>query len=139
MFNPVVSFASTGGLILSRWRALLTPDHAGITVQAKKPSPMTARVVTLRNDGGLAERQTFRSQGVNVWAPTLDEALLIAQACAQDARSLPGVSPITAADSFTDPIEIDDDPPMTVVLAGKTVSLAHVYFTFRIRVRAIRP
>lgn len=122
--DGIIVAAFRAGLIAAGW-------GTGLTVQRKLPDPFTARMVTVRNDGGPAVRQSLRRFGINVWADDSLDAEKIAGECSLIARKLPGTSPFAATDSFVDPVEIEDDPAFTV--ANKT--LTHFYFPFRATLR----
>lgn len=123
--DGVIVTALRTGLVVAGW-------GSGLTTQRKLPDPLTRRMVTVRNDGGPAARQSLRRYGINVWADDSLEAELIAGECSLILRRLPGTSPVTATDSFVDPVEIDDDPPF--VVGNK--NLFHFYFPFRATLRS---
>lgn len=134
-------FPISDGEIVTVLRAGLagTWGTAGtLTVQTKLPATKTRRMVTVRDDSGLAVGRTQpRRQGINVWADTAVDALNLAldamHICESD---LPDGDIISAADRFTGPYEIDDDVPYVVQVSGVSKSLVHYYFTFVATVKA---
>lgn len=134
-FVAEVKFPVTDGTIVTAIRTALTVSWStGLTVQRKLPATLTNRMVTVRNDSGPQDRQSLRRYGINVWADDSLEAEQIALDAMAGLRSLAGTGAIAAADQFSGPFEIDDDPPFTV--SGE--SLTHFYFTFRATVRGTR-
>jgi hypothetical protein len=141
MFIRSQRFPISDGEIVGVLRAGLagTWGAAGtLTVQTKLPATKTRRMVTVRDDSGLAVGRTqARRQGVNVWADTAVDALNLAldamHICQAD---LPDGDIISAADRFTGPYEIEDDVPYVVQVSGVSKSLSHFYFTFIATVKA---
>ena len=122
--DGVIRIALETGLIAADW-------GSGLSVGRKLPAVHTRRMVTIRNDGGPAGRQSQRRYGINVWADDSYECEQIAGECSLILRKLPGTGMVTATDNFVDPVEIDDDPPFTI--GGK--DLFHFYFPFRATLR----
>lgn len=129
------------GVIVTAFRAGLTAAGwgSGLKVQRKLPSPLTRRMVTIRNDGGPAGRQSLRRYGVNVWADDSLDAEQIAGECSLIARRLPGTSPFVATSGFVDPVEIVDGGEAVgddAAFAVGGVTLTHFYFPFRATLRS---
>lgn len=135
MFIASVRFPGTDGVLVSALRAgLVARSWAGVTVSQKLPATKTARMVTVRNDGGLQDRSTQnRAYGINVWADSSVDAENIALDCMADLRVLPTGSPFAATGEFSGPYEVPEDVPF--VVGGK--NLAHYYFSFVATVRAV--
>jgi hypothetical protein len=129
--GEIVSALETG--LAASWGAAGT-----LTVRTKLPETKTRRMVTVRDDSGLAVGRTQpRRQGVNVWADTSVDALNLALDAMHICETvLPDGYIIAAADRFTGPYEIQDDVPYVVQVSGVSTSLIHYYFTFVATVKA---
>lgn len=140
MFRPAIVFPITPDkIVLDLMESSLSAFSAGLTVQPKRPDPMTRRVVALRNDGGTRTNQALRSYGVNVWADSLVDAFKMCEAIQTGLLQLASTPPFTRVDQFSDPVEIDDDELFTVTVSGVVKNLAHVYFVFRTQYRGSKP
>jgi hypothetical protein len=134
-------FPISDGLIVAALRSGLAGTWGStgtLTVGTKVPATKTRRMVTVRDDSGLAVGRTQpRRQGINVWADSSVDALNLAldamEICQAD---LPIGDVIAAVDGFTGPFEIDEDVPYTVIVSSVTKSLTNYYFTFIATVKA---
>ncbi len=134
-------FPISDGLIVTALRAGLAATWgtaSSLTVAQKIPAVKTRRIVTVRDDSGLAVgRIQPRRQGINVWADSAEDAAELALDAMQICQSdLPTGPEIVSANQFTGPFEIDEDVPFTVEVSGATKSLTHYYFTFVCTVKA---
>ncbi len=134
-------FPISDGLIVAALRSGLagTWGAAGtLTVGTTVPATKTRRMVTVRDDSGLAiGRVQPRRQGINVWADSSVDALNLALDAMKICESaLPTGVVIVAANQFTGPYLIEEDVPYTVPVSGVTKSLVHYYFTFILSVKA---
>lgn len=135
MFIREQRFPISDGAIVTALRAGLADTWStGLTVGTETPKTATRRMVTVRDDSGLAVgRVQARRQGINVWA----ESDVAAQNLALDAvhicqSDLPTGPVIAATSQFAGPFKIDDEVPY--VVGGD--NLAHYYFTFVADVKA---
>lgn len=131
-------FPISDGTIVTTLRDGLT-TWTGLTVGTDVPEVKTRRMVTVRDDSGLATgRVQPRRQGINVWADSDVDALNIAldamHICESD---LPTGGIVAAAGQFTGPFRIPEDTPYTAEVAGETKPLTHYYFTFVATVKAV--
>ncbi len=134
-------FPISDGLIVAALRSGLAATWGSIgtlTVGTKVPATKTRRMVTVRDDSGLAVGRTQpRRQGINVWADSSVDALNLALDAMEICQAeLPTGDVIVAVDGFTGPFEIDEDVPYTAAVSGVTKSLFHFYFTFVCTVKA---
>lgn len=134
MTYRVIHPIATGPLVSLLRDGLLASTEsyaANVTVQRDLPETKTARMVTVRDDGGPDETVfSIRRQGINVWADDPVDAEHLALLSAAILRST-STDVIVAVDSITSPIRIDDDP--AYIVGGKP--LAHFYFACRARIR----
>jgi hypothetical protein len=108
---------------------------SNVSCGTKLPATKTARMVTVRDDGGPTESVLGRRQlGFNVWAETSVNAELLALLLMAGVRRLPDGDPITAVDDMSGPFEITDE--QTDLLVVGTTTLTHYFFTARVTVRA---
>ncbi len=134
-------FPISDGLIVAALRSGLaeTWGTAGtLTVGTEVPPTKTRRMVTVRDDSGLAVGRTQpRRQGINVWADSSVDALNLALDAMRICESaLPVGDVIVSANQFTGPYKIDEDVPYTVVVSTVSKVLTHYYFTFIATVKA---
>lgn len=116
-----------------RSKALASVASLGVTahVATKLPDPAAGhrRIVQIRNDSGQTlDMLKIERYGVNVYAPTVQEAGLIARTISADIVAGPDGTPVVAAAGGTGPYEIADDE-------DALDDLAHVYFTVELTVR----
>lgn len=147
MIIPVLFPIVTGALVAGTKVGLSASSEdfaSGVTVVAKRPTVLPARLVVFRDDSGPDEgTQSRRRIGVNVWAAERVVSGVVVDTDAQELallvmsilRGLPDGSPITAVDQMSGPFLVDDDPVLTV--ANKNVN--HYYFTARVSVRGSNP
>lgn len=109
---------------------------ADVLLDTKLPEDehRTARMATVRDDGGPTERMLERRQlGFNVWAPGV-EAEQLARLLMAGLRTLPDGAPVTTVDGLNGPFSVVDEQTDLVVVDG--VTLSHFFFTVRVTVRA---
>ncbi len=129
-------FPISDGLIVAALRSGLAETWG--TVGTEVPPTKTRRMVTVRDDSGLAVGRTQpRRQGINVWADSSVDALNLALDAMRICESaLPVGDVIVSANQFTGPYKIDEDVPYTVVVSTVSKVLTHYYFTFIATVKA---
>lgn len=121
--------ASTGPVVRALRTFLTAGGWTGVTVQPKLPATKTARMVTVRDDGGTPrDGISRRRHGFNIWANDPVDAQNLAIAVANGCRSA-----LTAVD-VSDPIEITDDADEHTIVAGKP--LAHYFVSAVLIIRA---
>lgn len=125
-----ITFPSSLGPVVRGVRDYLTGTAwTGVTTQPKLPATKTARMVTVRDDGGTpANGLSRRRHGFNIWAndPVTAENLAIAVAdCCR--ASL-------AALEVSDPIDVTDDTDTRTLVAG--LPLTHYFVSAVLLIRA---
>ena len=125
----IVYPASTGPTVRATRAFLTAKGWTGVTVQPKLPTTMTARMVTVRDDGGTGrDGVSRRRHGFNIWAndPVTAQNLAIAVAT--------GCRGALRATEVTDPIDVTDDTDERTLVAGKP--LTHYFVSAVLVVRA---
>lgn len=124
-----ITYPSTIGLVVTTLRTFLTGrTWTGVTVQPKLPSTKTARMVTVRDDGG-SDRDGVerRRHSLNVWADDPVVAEDLARDVAAGVRSALRATNISVT-------EVEDDTDTALSVGGKT--LTHYLVAFSLVVRA---
>jgi hypothetical protein len=133
---------NSNGVIVNTLLDGLEDSTADLWVGTKLPDVKMARMVTVRNDGGLiVGRVAGSGQGINVWADDELDALNLALDCMTICqRDLPGARVdesgpviIAATREFSGPFEVNDDVPY--IVDDKT--LTHYYFAFTADTKAV--
>ena len=125
-----ITFPSSLGVIVRGVRAYLTSTGwTGVTTQPKLPDTKTARMVTVRDDGGTPRNGLSRRRhGFNVWADSPTDAENLAIAVADCCRAS------FAALEVSDPVEVTDDTDERMSVGGKTMT--HYFLSAVLLVRA---
>lgn len=125
-----ITYPSSLGTVVSGVRSYLTGVAiTGVTTQPKLPDVKTARMVTVRDDGGTGRNGVMgRRHGFNIWADTPVTAENIAIAVADCCRAS------FAALEVTSPLEVTDEDDDVMVVGGK--QLTHYFVSAVLRVRA---
>lgn len=124
-----ITYPSSIGRVVTATRAFLTTrSWTGVTVQAKLPDTKTARMVTVRDDGG-SDRDGVerRRHSLNVWADTPVDAEALARDVAAGARSVLHATNISIT-------EVEDDTDTALTVDG--MPLTHYLVAFTLAVRA---
>jgi len=124
-----ITYPSTIGRVVTATRAFLTTrSWTDVTVQPKLPDVKTARMVTVRDDGG-SDRDGVerRRHSLNVWADTPVDAENLARDVAAGARSVLKATNISI-------LEVEDDTDTALTVDGK--QLTHYLVAFTLAVRA---
>ena len=81
-----------------------------VHVSTSVPNPRKDRMVTVRRDGGTISAVSDRPRvGINVWAPTEQQANDLARLVVAILRSLPNGAPILAVPSISGPSPVADE------------------------------
>lgn len=125
-----ITFPSSLGVVVRGVRSYLTgTGWTGVTTQPKLPDTKTARMVTVRDDGGTPRNGLSRRRhGFNVWADSPTDAENLAIAVADCCRAS------FAALEVSDPVEVTDDTDERMSVSGKT--LTHYFLSAVLLVRA---
>lgn len=125
-----ITYPSTVGVVVTGTRAYLTgTGWTGVTVQPKLPATKTARMVTVRDDGGVGRNGLLaRRHGFNIWADNPVDAENLAIAVTDCCRAS------FAALEVSSPLEVTDGTDDVMVVGGKT--LTHYFVSAVINVRA---
>lgn len=125
-----ISYPPTVGPVVQGMRAYLAnAGWSGVTTTPKRGTAPTARMVTVRDDGGKPrDGISRRRHGFNIWANTPTDAQDLAAAVADGCRK------VFRATEVTDPIDVTDETDERTVVAGK--SLTHYFLSAVITVRA---
>lgn len=125
-----ITYPSSIGTVVAAVRAYLTAKSwTGVTTQPKLPATKTARMVTVRDDGGpSANGVTRRRHGFNIWADSPVDAENLAIAVADCCRSS------MKALEVSGPTEVTDSTDDVMVVDQKTLS--HYFVSAVIAVRA---
>lgn len=125
-----ITYPSSIGTVVQGVRAYLTgTGWTGVTTQPKLPIAKTARMVTVRDDGGTGRNGVLpRRHGFNIWADTPVDAENLAIAVADCCRAS------FAAREVTSPLEVTDADDDAMTVGGKT--LTHYFVSAVLTVRA---
>lgn len=125
-----ITYPPTVGPIVHGMRSYLpVAGWAGVTVTPKRGANPTARMVTVRDDGGTGrDGVSRRRHGFNIWANTPTDAQDIAIAVADACRAM------FSALEVSDPVDVTDDTDERTLVAGKP--LTHYFLSAVITVRA---
>ncbi|WP_353809077.1 hypothetical protein [Agromyces sp. SYSU T00194] len=124
-----ITFPSTIGLIVTTLRTFLSArGWSSVTVQPKLPTVKTARMVTVRDDGG-SDRNGIerRRHGLNVWGGNPVDAEGIARDVAAGVRSELHATNISI-------LEVEDDADEVLTVGSS--KLTHYFVAFTLPVRA---
>lgn len=124
-----ITYPSTTGRVVTTIRTFLAErDWVGVTVQPKLPAKKTARMVTVRDDGG-SDRDGVerRRHSLNVWADGPVTAENLARDVGAGARSTLHATNISI-------VEVEDATDEALTVAGK--KLTHYLVAFTLVVRA---
>lgn len=126
-----ITYPATVGPIVHSMRAyLIEAGWTGVTTTPKRGGNPTARMVTVRDDGGTPrDGVSRRRHGFNIWANSPVDAQNLAVAVANGCRSA------LRAVEVTDPIDVSDDTDDRTLVAGK--ALTHYFLSAVIPVRAL--
>ena len=133
-----VLFPIATGPVIAGLKAFLAgraePYADDVWFGTELPATKTARMVTVRDDGGPTEGTLERRQlGFNVWAESRLNAELLARLLMGGLRTLPDGDPITSTANFSGPFKVTDEQTDLVVVGSTTLS--HFFFTARVSVR----
>ena len=125
-----ITYPSSIGIVVRGIRDYLTGTAwTSVTVQPKLPDVKTARMVTVRDDGGTGRNGTLpRRHGFNIWANSPVDAENLAIAVADCCRAS------FAALEVSSPLEVTDATDDVIVVAGKP--LTHYFVSAVLLVRA---
>lgn len=128
-----ITYPSTLGVVVAGVRSFLTGNGwtgaTAVTTTPKLPDVKTARMVTVRDDGGTGRNGLSpRRHGFNVWADTPVGAENLAIAVANCCRAS-----FTALE-VSDPVEVTDSTDDVMVVGGK--KLTHYFLSAVLLVRA---
>lgn len=135
MLVPVVRFPIATGQLATHLRADLA-SWDELQIAPKRPERMPRRFLSIRDDSGPESGVLKVNRfGVNIWADSAVDALNIARDAMASTKRLPGVWRFKATSQHFGPIEIDDDPKVTVDVGGAL--LTHLYFSFAATVKGV--
>lgn len=125
-----ITFPSSLGVIVRGTREYLTAaGWTGVTTQPKLPATKTARMVTVRDDGGTPRNGLSRRRhGFNIWANSPTDAENLAIAVADGCRAS------FAALEVSDPVEVTDDTDARTLVDDKP--LTHYFLSAVLLIRA---
>lgn len=125
-----ITFPSSLGGVVRGVRDYLTGTAwAGVTTQPKLPTTKTARMVTVRDDGGTPRNGLSRRRhGFNIWANTPVDAENLAIAVADCCRAS------FMALEVSDPVDVTDDTDAKTLVDGKP--LTHYFLSAVLLIRA---
>lgn len=125
-----ITYPPTVGPIVHGMRDHLAPDWSGVTVTPKRTGEATARMVTVRDDGGTGrDGVSRRRHGFNIWANSPVDAQNLAVAVANGCRKA------FRALEVSDPVDVTDDTDERTLVSGKP--LTHYFLSAVIPVRAL--
>lgn len=125
-----ITFPSSTGIVVRGIRAFLTAaSWTSVTTQPKLPDTKTARMVTVRDDGGTPRNGISRRRhGFNIWADDPVDAENLAIAVADCCRAS------FAAVEVSDPVEVTDATDDAMTVSGKPLS--HYFVSAVLVIRA---
>ncbi len=127
--NDITYPATVGPIVFGLRTYIAGAGWSGVTVTPKRGTAATARMVTVRDDGGTGrDGVSRRRHGFNVWANTptdaQDLAIAVTNGCRQAFRAL----------EVSDPVDVTDDTDTRTLVDGKP--LTHYFLSAVIPVRA---
>lgn len=122
-----ITFPPSVGVTVRGVRAYLTATGwTGVTTQPKLPDTKTARMVTVRDDGGTPRNGVSRRRhGFNIWADSPVDAENLAIAVADCCRAS------FAALEVSDPVDVTDETD-----AAMRAGMTHYFLSAVLLVRA---